>query len=210
MRDLDRLQLFGAEALDLASLLGLVGVPQEGALKIVKELGGAEQVARATFAQLREIGLTEKQAGGLLAAFELGRRGVPRPLNNGTPVTTPHAALPWFQAGLQGLDHEEVHLLLLDRRLRPLRYLCHSAGSAAYTVVDVPGILKAALTNGATALMIAHNHPSGDRTPSPEDLTLTRRLESGCQAVGVKLLDHLILAGGSFSSLRELGHIANW
>lgn len=141
------------------------------------------------------------------AALALARRLLRQPPEPAAPVTSPHEAAAWFLPHLDGLPHEELHALLLDRRARPLRYQRLTSGGSAGTSFEIRQILQHALSHGAHGLLIAHNHPSGDPSPSPEDRRATHRLAQACQSVGLSLLDHLIIGGSRWISLTEQGEI---
>jgi DNA repair protein RadC len=103
-------------------------------------------------------------------------------------------------------DEQEVFLVfLLDVKNRILGFVEAARGGIDACMVDPRVVFRAAIVQGASAIIVAHNHPSGDTTPSAEDITLTKRLKDAGELVGVALLDHLVIADGSYVSLAERG-----
>lgn len=176
------------------------------ATAILEHFGSLADVLEAPVQSLAEIrGVGPARAVRLHAALALGRRSVVRPLPATVPVRGAAEASVWFLPALSGLAHEEFHALYLDRKGRPLCYRRLTSGSDAATVVDSRQILRPAVAAGASALLVAHNHPSGDPEPSTEDRVATRRLRSACDAVGIKILDHLIFGHNGYISMAERG-----
>lgn len=156
-------------------------------------------------------GMGPARAIRLHAALALGRRAVLGERTRAEPIQGPEGAAAWFLPALDGLPHEEVHVLLLDRRMRPVAYRRVSAGSDRATVLEPRSVLRRALEVGAAAMILAHNHPSGTEVASAQDLEVTRRLRDAGRVVDVPLLDHLVIGGGRWSSLaRESGWEAPW
>lgn len=110
-------------------------------------------------------------------------------------------------ARLEGLEQEEFHAVMLDARHRPLGVRQVSVGTLTASLVHPREVFRAAVRFSAAALVVAHNHPSGDPEPSEEDLDLTRRLVSSGELLGIPLLDHVIVGEGTWVSLRQRGVI---
>ena len=191
---------------DFDLLVRLVGPKRGPALASLLTEQGLASVANRQPEALVSLGLTPREAEIVSVSFELGRRAIPTPITM-PPITTPQAAAAWFQPVLEGLAVEEFHALYLDRRLRPLRYVKHTRGSDAHTVVDCASVYRVAVELGAVAVVVGHNHPSGDPTPSPEDQMITRRLQAGLQTLGIRLNDHIIVGRGTFTSMAERGMV---
>lgn len=149
-------------------------------------------------------GVGPRRVHQLMAALELGRRGAISPARAG-PVCTPDQAWRHLAPSLAGLAHEELHALLLDRRRRPVARRRLTRGSDAYTVVDPRQVYRVALEVGAAAVILAHNHPSGDPEPSRLDHVVTRRVVQAGRVLALPLLDHLVVAGAAYTSLAERG-----
>lgn len=101
------------------------------------------------------------------------------------------------------LAQEELYVLFLTACMRPLMVMNHSKGSATSTTIDPASILRAALLCGAQQIIVVHNHPSGDVSPSRMDITMTRKLKEICELLGVYLTDHIIVGNNSYVSFKE-------
>jgi DNA repair protein RadC len=143
------------------------------------------------------------------AGLVLGRRALRHPARP-TPIEGPQHAWQVLGAGLTGLGHEELHVLLLDRRRRPIARRALTRGSDSVTVVDPRQVYRVAIELGAAAVVLAHNHPSGDATPSRQDRDVTRRMAEAGRVLGVTLLDHLVIGDGRYVSLAEEGCLPLW
>lgn len=133
-----------------------------------------------------------------------------RAFNPGSPADRPQILGPSSAADvvvplLEGLDREHCLLLPLDGRHRLLAITTVSVGSADHTFMAPREIFRDALASGASAVFLAHNHPSGDPAPSPDDRLITRRLVQAGLLIGIEVLDHLVIGAGSWASLAQLG-----
>lgn len=208
MRPREHYLLTGPEALGELELLtlalgnGVSGRPARAiAADLLDQFGSAPGVAHAPPRALARVkGMGEARAVHLHAALSLGLRRDP-PAEEAEPVRDASDAARWLQPRLTGLPHEEIHALFLDRRLRPLAVRRLSAGTEAYAVLEPGQVLRPAIQLGAHAVVLAHNHPSGDPAPSPEDVHLTERLRRGCELVGLRLVDHLVFGGAGWRSI---------
>lgn len=209
-KTLERYALLGEQGMSDMELIALILGCDLGRSSLVMEvLGSVREIADSEMLAISAIpGIGKAKAVRLHAALQLGRRAAIRQPTVMQPINSVVAAVDWFQSPLQGLDHEELHALYLDRKFRPLRYRKISSGSDGCTVVEPRQVLKPAIEMGAVALVIAHNHPSGDSEPSPEDRLLTRRLFAGAETLGIRLIDHLVIAGERWVSLAERGELS--
>jgi DNA repair protein RadC len=142
------------------------------------------------------------------AAFELGRRRLSERRQR-TLIDSLDAVVAWARPQLLGLDHEEVWLLCLDGRNRMRSSQRISQGGMHGCALTSRDILCPALREGASAIVLVHNHPSGDPMPSDADLRMTSQVDVACATVGMPLLDHVIVAWDGASSLLELGAIGS-
>ena len=133
------------------------------------------------------------------------RRFRPGRLSERAQVTSPDDALALVEPVLRDRDREHCLLVALDVRHRLLELATVSVGTAAHTFMSPREIYRDALLAGASAIFVAHNHPSGDPSPSAEDRRVTRRLAQAGATVGVELLDHLVVGAGDWVSLARLG-----
>lgn len=197
----------GARALRDDQLLALVlrsggrGVSvHQLALKLSQR--GYSELHQMSLEELQKVpGLGEAKAASVLAALELGRRGWGA---SGPPVTCPEEAYLQFQE-LSQARKETFKALYLDGRRRVLRSEIVSVGTLTATLVHPREVFAPALECGAASLVVAHNHPSGDPTPSSEDRLLTERLSQAGRLLGLHLDDHLVIGRGCYVSLRQLG-----
>jgi DNA repair protein RadC len=120
-------------------------------------------------------------------------------------VHSPQDAADLVRYEMSALEQEELRVLLLDNRNRVLAVESVYRGSVNSSQVRVGELFKAAIRRNAPALIVAHNHPSGDPTPSPDDVAVTRAIVQAGKLLDVDVLDHLVIAGGKFVSLKERG-----
>lgn len=130
----------------------------------------------------------------------------PAPSFEGEPIGTAREAAPWF-ASIQGMPQEVFAVMSLTAANRPIRTRWTTVGVLDSNLVHPREVFADPLTDRAAKIIVAHNHPSGTLEPSAEDLALTRRLVDAGKLLGIDLLDHLIVSGGKFVSLRERGHM---
>jgi DNA repair protein RadC len=183
----------GASALDLANAL-------------LERAGGLHGLTRLRRDELRAVaGLGAAKGARLLAGVELGRRTLLRAAGARPQILTPRDAAVYLmpQFGSHGVEQSGV--LLLDTKHRVLRTRLLSVGSLDTSVVHPREVFREAVTGGAAAIVLFHNHPSGDPTPSPDDLALTRRIIAAGELMGIDVIDHIVLADMRYSSLKESG-----
>jgi len=197
--------LSDAEVLALVLGTGTAGEPVSVlAASLLEELGGTAGMARAGFGALAQRrGVGDARALRIAAAFELGRRAAQDAPLPWTPDS--RAVFVWARARLAALDHEELWVLALDgqHRVRAARRV--ASGGLHGIHVSVRDPLRFALREGASAMVLVHNHPSGDPQPSVADLALTRQLTEAGRALCIRVTDHVIVAdGGSFCSIAAL------
>jgi DNA repair protein RadC len=214
-RPRERLLQNGPGILSDAELVALVlGSGRRGASAIevagelLAELGSLSQAARARPDELARIPVGQTKAAGLAAALELSRRAEarhPAPPRLSGPADIALAVGPH----LTDPRHEEVFVVAMTAGNRLRRVERVGIGGESACTVEVGEILAAACRLGASALALARSHPSGDPTPSSEDIAMTRALRIAAEQVGLRLVDHVIVAGARWASLLELGYIQN-
>jgi DNA repair protein RadC len=212
-RPRERLDALGAEALSDAELLALLlrtGGRGVDALAVARDLlalhGGLQGLCRAGSRELgASPGIGPAKSATLRASFEIGRRLAARRLRVGAAIRGPHDVYRHFHASLRHVPHERFLALLLDGRHRMLRQEVVSQGTLTASLVHPREVFRAALRESAAALILVHNHPSGDPTPSPEDREVTARLVRAGEILGVRVLDHVVVAERGYCSLREQG-----
>ncbi len=142
---------------------------------------------------------------GGIAACDRCRREVAVPTTEGTRLGDPEEVASFLVPLLAGADREHCLSVLLDTKHRVLRTLTVSIGSLDHTFMTPHGIYRDALVGNAAAVVVAHNHPSGDPEPSRDDERVTRRLAEAGRIVGIDLLDHLVIGGEDWVSLARRG-----
>jgi DNA repair protein RadC len=216
-RPRERLTAFGPAALSDAELLALLigtGTAREGVLDVAARLlstvGGLGALARLQASELAALpGLGPARAAEIVAALELGRRASRDIAAERPQIMNPADAAALLGPTLAHLEQERSVVLLLDRRHRVLREVVIGLGGIAHAPMEPREVFAAALREpGVAAVLVAHNHPSGDPTPSPDDRAITRRLSAAAEMLGLELLDHVIVAAGGWSSLREAAELA--
>jgi DNA repair protein RadC len=213
-RPRERLWTLGPAALTTLELLAiLLGTGSGGntAMDIAGRLlevgdGSLRRLAQRPHAELlRAEGIGPGKAARLLAAFELAariaREGRP-PLQR---IREPEDVARLFQARLRDLLVEEFHLLALDSQSQVLREVLVTRGLLNSSLVHPREVFRAAIAEAAAGIIVVHNHPSGDPTPSAEDRAVTRQLAEAGRLLDVPLYDHVIIAGDRFVSLAALG-----
>ena len=211
-RPRERLRTHGPTALSDSELLALVlrtGERDRDALACGRELlgryRGIDKLADASPVELEgERGMGPAKIGSLVAAFELGRRVAAQRLEPGTAVRGPADVFHHFHSRLRSLRQECFATLLLDGRHRLIHEVTVSRGTLTASLVHPREVFRSALREAAAAVVLIHNHPSGDPSPSPEDRAVTERLIHAGELLGIPVVDHIVIAEGGYVSLREL------
>jgi DNA repair protein RadC len=214
-RPRERLIDCGAGALSDSELVALVlrasaiggksGVDR--ARNLLARFGGIAALARCTPSELAGHGrLGAASASAVVAAFELGRRAVCERLDRGAVFRGSAEVYRHFRGDLAALRQEVFCVLLLDAKHRRLREVRVSAGSLTASIVHPREVFAPAVREAAAALILVHNHPSGDPAPSAEDVTITRRLRDAGEIVGVRVLDHVIVGAQAHFSFVDAGY----
>jgi DNA repair protein RadC len=203
-----RLNRLGPEALTdgelLESLLGDASDSSARAEELLNRVGGLRGLGRLDGPALALLGIDEAASALVACAFELGRRALHAPEQR-PRLRAPGEIYQHLRPALAFLRREVFHVLCFNAHNVLLRDVRVAQGTMNACPVDPREVFSAALAAQATALVLAHNHPSGDPSPSSLDIELTRQLESGARLLGLRLLDHLIVAESGYTSLRERG-----
>lgn len=207
----ERLRTLGPEALSdtevIALLLrtGSVGADAcEVAQDLLQRSGGLLGLRRRTLGEVSQSrGLGAAKAASVLAAVEIGRRLATRTLQVGAAIRSPEDVHRHFYGRLRDAERELFLGLLLDGRHRVLREVVISQGTLTASLVHPREVFQAAVRESAAALILVHNHPSGDPAPSPEDRAVTERLERVGELLGIRVLDHVVVAEQGYYSFQE-------
>ena len=196
----------------LSFLLTRGGPPGPAALATARALlergGSLDALALAGEAELLAVpGIGPGRASRVRACLALAQRLAGRPLARGAPCGDPSAIWGSFRGRAGRLRQERAWVILLDTRMRKIAELEIARGRRNCVAIDPAEFFGPALREGASGVLLVHNHPSGDPAPGAEDVELTRRLQAAGDLLGVPLFDHVVVAADGFVSLAELGHL---
>lgn len=224
-RPRERLEALGPGALaprELLALLietgtpGTAGRTPRSAVELAGDLlqhfageGGVPSLRRVMTASLAELcavpGIGPAKAAKVLAALELGRRAAEEARPERDRISTPRDVYERMRLTLRDLPHEEFHVLLLNTRNEVLRDLQITRGTLDASLVHPREVFRPAITQAAASVILVHNHPSGDPSPSAEDRAVTRQLRTAGEALGIEVLDHVVVGEGRYVSFVEAG-----
>ena len=219
-RPRERLKERGAAALTDAELVAILlrtGMKGQSAVQLAQQLlkkfRTLDELARAPMeAILKEVkGVGETKVIQLKAAFELARRLSGSERDRPEPINSPEDAATLMREDMRTLDREEFWVLLLNTKNGLIKKCPTSRGSLNASIVEPREVFKDAIAASAASMILVHNHPSGDPTPSAEDVTVTKRLVKAGELLNISVLDHIILGHRTtgrdrdFASLKELG-----
>lgn len=213
-RPRERLINDGPESLSDADLIGIIirdGQPNRTAVDLARMLisrhGSLRNLANRTIKELCEIpGIGEAKAAQIKAALTIGiRMSKEAGLQRGDPLSSSESVFKSYHAKLRDKRHEEFHVILLDRKNRVIQEVRVSVGSLSASIVHPREVFNHAVSHSAAAIVCIHNHPSGDPTPSKEDLEITKRLQEAGKTLGIPLLDHLIIGEQRYFSFADEG-----
>jgi len=216
VRPRERLLKYGAEALSDAELLALLirtGTVAESALvlahRVLKGDGtatGLEFVAAASIEELSKIkGIGLAKAVQIKAAVELGRRISAHCRRGDVVISSPEDVKKLLMEEMRFLDKEHFKVILLNVKNRVISVENISVGSLNSSIVHPREVFKPAIKRSSAAVILVHNHPSGDPTPSREDIEITRRLMEAGKILGIEVLDHIIFGNPNYLSFKEKG-----
>lgn len=214
-RPREKLMLRGRQSLSDAELIAILlrsGTRRETAVDLARRIlqgvgNDLNELAKLSPLQLMEhSGVGEAKALAIVAALEIGRRRLLTPIRDRPQVRNSRDAYRALAPLMADLLHEECWLLCLNRANRIMAREQISQGGTSGTVVDAKVIFQRAMQHrGCASIVLAHNHPSGNRQPSPADLQLTRKLVQAGQTLDLLVLDHLIITQGAYFSFADEG-----
>lgn len=208
----------GCQACTTAQLLAILigsGSRGENVIDLCNRIlmdhdGKLHKIARHNYRELmkRYRGIGEVKALEILAALELARRSQLETFDESPQITSSAMAYNYLRNFMNHLRHEEMWVLLLDRGRRIIHRERISSGGTSMTAVDVKMLLKPAIELLADGIIMAHNHPSDTARPSAQDDSLTNKVNTACQSLDIKLLDHIIVCqGGKYYSYNDNGKL---
>ena len=214
-RPREKLLRSGAAALSEAELLALIlrtgdGAGGNSALDLARQLllrfGSLRDLGRASPVDLCATrGIGPAKAAELLAVFQLARRFASNPLQPGARFASSEDVFQHYHEMLREVRQESFYTLLLDSKNRIIREVHISQGSLNASIVHPREVFAPAVRESAAAILLVHNHPSGDPTPSREDIEITARLRQAGEVMGVRILDHVIIGSGTYVSFADRG-----
>ncbi|NLO70847.1 MAG: DNA repair protein RadC [Porphyromonadaceae bacterium] len=215
-RPREKLMMKGASALSDAELLAILigsGNREETAVELCRRIlndnhNNLNELARLSLSDLQKFkGIGEAKAISLMAALEIGKRRRTVEVIERAKINKSRDLFELFAPKLEDLIHEEFWAVFLNGANKVMEVVNLTKGGIRQTVVDVPTLLRLSLEKVAHAIAVAHNHPSGDIHPSSEDFTVTQKIKNGCDAIGVRFLDHIIVGESNYYSFADEGRI---
>jgi DNA repair protein RadC len=212
-RPRERLLHVGASSVSTAELIAIilrVGTKSENVVVLAQRLLGKYKglggLARASTSELcDERGLGEAKAAQIKAALELGLRLLVESPDERPTITSPADAANLLLGEMSRMEQENMRVMLLDTRNRVQAIQTVYQGSLNTTMVRVGELFREAVRANCAAIIVAHNHPSGDPSPSPEDVAITREMVDAGKLLNIEVLDHLVIGHQRFVSLKERG-----
>jgi DNA repair protein RadC len=213
MRPRERMLMAGPGALSNAELLAILlrtGVAGESVVHVAENLlvrfGGLPGIAQANFEELCSVnGVGEAKATQLKAALEIGRRLLLALPQDRLQIRSPGDIADLLMLEMSLLDQEHMRAVLLDTKNNVLRVAQIYAGSLNTAVVRVGEVFREAIRANCASIIVVHNHPSGDPTPSPEDVRVTEMLVEAGKLLDIAVLDHVVIGRNRYVSLKERG-----
>ncbi len=217
-RPYEKLERHGAAALSDAELLAIIlrtGSKAKSALDLARALilrfddeqngGGLNFLTDLSLEELRSIdGIGRVKAIQLQAAAEIGKRASVVSTAERMLMNSPAKVAAYISADLKGKPREQLVMLILDTKQRLIRRLRVSEGGLASILIQPRDLLREAVRANAAGIILVHNHPSGDPTPSTQDIAATKSILEASRLIGVELQDHIVVAHEGYSSIRQI------
>jgi DNA repair protein RadC len=213
-RPREKLLKFGAERLSDTELLAIllrIGSKGQSAVDIARELinqfGTFRNIESKGFSELKRKGLGVAKIAQIKAAIEIGKRFLKEKSLSKIRVRTSKDVVNYFIPYLRDMKKEIFKIILLDGKNKIIKDTTISEGILTKSIIHPREIIKEAVTESAAALVLIHNHPSGEPQPSQDDIEITNRIISACELLGIKILDHLIIGDNNYFSFFDEGLI---
>jgi len=212
-RPRERLVRHGAAVLSNAELLAIllrVGNKEENAIslahRILKQEQGLRFLVDSKVEQMASIkGIGQAKAAQIKAAIELGKRLTTFELGVDKPVKSPQDVANLLMEDMRYLKKEHMKLVLLNIKCNLISVEEISIGSLNASIVHPREVFNPAIKKSSASIIMVHNHPSGDPTPSSEDIAITARISEAGKLIGIELVDHIIIGDGKYTSMKEKG-----
>lgn len=212
----EKLMAQGRQILSDAELIAILigsGNREESAIELCKRIlnesqNNLNELAKLTVSDLTKFkGIGEAKAISIVAALELGRRRKSEEILEKVQVSSSNQVYEYIKSVLTDLPHEEFWIVILNRANKIIGKQLIGRGGVSQTTADVKVIFKKSIDKLASAIILAHNHPSGNLKPSPSDISLTKKVVEGANLLDLKVLDHLIIGDGNYLSFADEGLI---
>ena len=210
----EKLEALGAGALSKAELLAILigsGTPDEDAVSLMKRIladvgDNLYELGKLSIADLQRYkGIGPAKAITIKAACELGKRRSEEKARERKKIDSAQAAVDLLKENLRDLPHEECHAILLDISLKLIDTVLIAKGTTDSSLVDIRIVLREAILRKTSRIILVHNHPSGNLTPSRQDDQLTQRLKLAAEHIQIPLVDHIIISSEGYYSYSEEG-----
>ena len=214
-RPRERMLQFGPQALSHAELIAILlrtGTHKESAVslanRLLNESGSLRRLVEMTTDELVKIrGIGTAKALQIQAGFELGKRLARSKLGQEVSIRSPKDAADYLMEDLRYLSKEQFVCLFLNTKNKVIGRETLSLGTLNASLVHPREVFRTAIQKNSASIICAHNHPSGDPAPSPEDVEITRRLKKAGEIIGIEVLDHIIIGDREYCSLKEHGYM---
>jgi len=214
-RPRERMMAYGADALSHAELLAILirtGTKDQSAVQLstnlLQQCGSLRELVDMSVEELTAVkGIGQAKALQLLAGVELGKRVARSNLGDVVTVRSPYDAAMYMMEELRYLKKEHFICLFLNTKNHIIGKETLSMGTLNASLVHPREVFRAAIRSSSASIICMHNHPSGDPSPSPEDIQITQRLAEAGSLLGIEVLDHIVIGDGIFVSLKEQGHL---
>jgi DNA repair protein RadC len=215
-RPRERLLTYGADTLSDAQLLAIILRTGGGgksaldlALELLHQLKDLKSIEEASFHELSSFkGMGLAKIAQIKAAFALGHRFLHEPHEKGPVFSSGADVYAYYCRRCQTLKKEEFHCALLDAKNKFVKDYRVSEGTLTGSLIHPREAFREAIRESAASVIFVHNHPSGDPSPSREDISITDRLVNAGELLGIKVLDHVIIGDGTYTSMMEKGYIS--
>jgi DNA repair protein RadC len=209
----ERVRFAGASGATLLDLMAVSFTRREEdillgeaeARRLLQRFGGLDQMQGLTSAEIASTGLEGFEVLRAQALIELGRRMATREKHSDVPVSTAREVYDRLREMLRGEKQEHFMVVMLDAKNAIQRIARVHVGTLTMSVVGAREVFREAIRDGASSIIVAHNHPSGDPTPSPEDIEVTKKLSEIGQLLDIPVVDHIIIGDRRYVSLNEEG-----
>lgn len=210
----EKLMTQGRQVLSDAELIAILigsGNREESAIELCKKIlnnssNNLNELAKLSVNDLMKFkGIGEAKAISIVAALELGRRRISEAVIDKVKLSSSKEAYEYLRPVLEDLPHEEFWILFLNRANKIIGKQLIGRGGISQTTADVKIVFKKSIDKQASAIILAHNHPSGNIKPSESDIQLTRKIKNGSELLDIQVLDHLIVGDGNYFSFNDSG-----